>query len=536
MVHFLGGVFVSPQPENAYRYLLESLANRGYVVIATPFTVDFEYRKPAAEIHAKFTAAKALLEAEAGDARARRGSGSIASLPQFALGHSLGALMQVLLCCTYAEYAQSCTGSALLSYNNKPASEAIPAFEQLFVPALAPLEPLTRTAAYTGAIEGARALRQFGFGLARAGLERASPLLSGGGGQGGAASSSAASTVGADVAAQLEVALRDAEALASLADQVPALLADIASGTSEFTPAPEEMRSLVGSAYSRPRSPLVVQFSVDSLDESPGLMSALPDAAGARKIDLEGTHLTPLAVDPNAPSSALLPIPEALGGGGLRARLLGDVDTLVGAVDDHFRARIGEVQAEADAEVRRAAEEARAREVAAAAEAEAKVQAEEAAAEQAAKAKAEAERAAKAKLKEAASRSKKARVVARVADRAAASRVLAERARAATGGNGGSGGGGGGGGGGSESGARGKAAQAGSWWPPSKRGRGGVLAYSTLKAAVVARREAKAAQAQASAAEIAARIATVESRMAEMDGLVAQKGRRKRRKAKGGKE
>ena len=208
MVHFLGGVFVSPQPENAYRYLLESLANRGYVVIATPFTVDFEYRKPAAEIHAKFTAAKALLEAEAGDARARRGSGSIASLPQFALGHSLGALMQVLLCCTYAEYAQSCTGSALLSYNNKPASEAIPAFEQLFVPALAPLEPLTRTAAYTGAIEGARALRQFGFGLARAGLERASPLLSGGGGQGGAASSShaAAEVAAAEVASERSTA------------------------------------------------------------------------------------------------------------------------------------------------------------------------------------------------------------------------------------------------------------------------------------------------------------------------------------------
>ena len=34
MVHFLGGVFVSPAPQVAYRYLLESLSRRGYLVVA----------------------------------------------------------------------------------------------------------------------------------------------------------------------------------------------------------------------------------------------------------------------------------------------------------------------------------------------------------------------------------------------------------------------------------------------------------------------------------------------------------------------
>ena len=33
-------------------------------------------------------------------------------LPLLGLGHSLGALMQVLLCCTYAEYSESCRAAA----------------------------------------------------------------------------------------------------------------------------------------------------------------------------------------------------------------------------------------------------------------------------------------------------------------------------------------------------------------------------------------------------------------------------------------
>ena len=54
MVHFLGGVAVSPAPQVAYRYLLEQLSERGYLVVATPYTVDFDYGKPVAEIVSKF--------------------------------------------------------------------------------------------------------------------------------------------------------------------------------------------------------------------------------------------------------------------------------------------------------------------------------------------------------------------------------------------------------------------------------------------------------------------------------------------------
>ena len=64
----------------------------------------------------------------------------------------------------------------------------------------------------------------------------------------------------------------------------------------------------------------------------------MPHAARpARNRVHPGTHLTPLAVDPDAPTSALLPLP-ALGGGGaaLRAALLADAAKLIDAIDGHF--------------------------------------------------------------------------------------------------------------------------------------------------------------------------------------------------------
>jgi len=330
LLHFLGGVFVSPQPQLAYRYLLESLAQRGYVVVATPYAVDFDYRKSAAEIHERFSICKAALANEYGN------------LPLLAMGHSLGALMQSLLGCIYAEYAEQCAGSALISWNNKPVSDAIPLFGEVFAPALTPLEPLTRLPAYSEALEQAKELRRTSFGLAR-GLNRQldAPL---------------SQLLGPTVAAAAASALRDAEAVAALGDQVPEVLASISRGASEFVPSPTEVRQLLHDDYTG-NSTLVVSFSDDSLDESPVLYKALPTTAGARRLELPGTHLTPLAVDPDAPSSPLLPVPDPLGLG-LRAALLAEVEDLVAKVDAHFTGVI-------------AAKAARARETAAAAEAEA---------------------------------------------------------------------------------------------------------------------------------------------------------------------
>merc|ERR1719382_1864088 len=83
LVHFLGGAFVSPQPTVAYRHVLESLAHRGYVVCATPFAVDFNYRLPCGAIRDDFDVARRALAAEF----------DLSRIPTVSMGHSLGALM-----------------------------------------------------------------------------------------------------------------------------------------------------------------------------------------------------------------------------------------------------------------------------------------------------------------------------------------------------------------------------------------------------------------------------------------------------------
>ena len=257
------------------------------------------------------------------------------------------------------------------------------------------------------------------------------------------------SLFGPGAAAPLRVAINDAEAAASLVDQLPSVLAAVSRGTSEFTPTPAEVKELLGRAYPAGRAPLIVQFEVDGLDESPALAAALPASARATPLVLPGTHLTPLVVDPDAPTSALLPLP-ALGGGGaaLRAALLADADKLIDAIDGHFdkvaaeqlsAAAAAEWEASqiqppkaAAAEVEAAPAAAAVAEAAAEAEAVAEARAAEAAEADAADAAAEAAKAEEAQAKAAKAEEVKAEALvaeARAAE-AAAARLAEEEAMA----------------------------------------------------------------------------------------------------------
>lgn len=330
IVHFLGGAFVSPQPTVAYRYVLEQLAALGYAVVATPFAVDFDYRKPAAAIHAKFGVAREEL--------AGRGYGS---LPVLGLGHSLGALMHVLLSCEHAaDEGAAARGTALLSYNNKSVDGAIPAFKEVFVPALRPLEPLTREGSVVAdGISRAQDARAAGFARLRrvaVGVQDALGLQAG-------------ESLVPGVSPLVLKALDDLEAAAGLVDQLPDVVASIALGATEFEPTPADMRGLVAAACSL-QSPLLVRFADDSIDESGALLESLPAAAGAELVELAGSHVTPLAIDPNAPSTPLLPLPEVLADRGLRSALLDNADALVRTLDDYFSKSIAKVVADAAVE------------------------------------------------------------------------------------------------------------------------------------------------------------------------------------------
>jgi acetyl esterase/lipase len=43
VIHFLGGAFVGAAPHLTYRYLLEGLAQQGFLVVSTPYRLEFDY-------------------------------------------------------------------------------------------------------------------------------------------------------------------------------------------------------------------------------------------------------------------------------------------------------------------------------------------------------------------------------------------------------------------------------------------------------------------------------------------------------------
>jgi hypothetical protein len=120
LIHFLGGAFVGASPHVSYRYLLERLAAHGYLVVATPYDLSFDYLATCDGVIARF-------EKIAGPLARAYGA-----LPVIGVGHSCGALLQLLITSLFPDTPRA--ANALISYNNKPVSEAIPVFEEVIVP------------------------------------------------------------------------------------------------------------------------------------------------------------------------------------------------------------------------------------------------------------------------------------------------------------------------------------------------------------------------------------------------------------------
>jgi hypothetical protein len=62
VAHFVGGAFVGAAPQLAYRALLEALARRGAVVIATPYSTTFDHLRASDAVQYSFTRAAAALQ------------------------------------------------------------------------------------------------------------------------------------------------------------------------------------------------------------------------------------------------------------------------------------------------------------------------------------------------------------------------------------------------------------------------------------------------------------------------------------------
>jgi hypothetical protein len=120
VIHFLGGAFVGVAPQLSYSKLLEAIAARGYVIIATPFINTLDHQAIATTVLNQFETTLERLH------RARTINAS--HLPIYGLGHSMGCKLHLLI---GSLFEVERAGNVLMSFNNFDADRAIPFAEWL---------------------------------------------------------------------------------------------------------------------------------------------------------------------------------------------------------------------------------------------------------------------------------------------------------------------------------------------------------------------------------------------------------------------
>lgn len=119
IVHFLGGAFVATAPQLTYRWLLEQLGREGYAAIATPYVNTLDHAVIARNVLNRFESIHQRLQAT--------DIGGTRYLPIYGIGHSLGCKLHLLI---GSLFSVERAGNILISFNNYPASRAIPFIEQ----------------------------------------------------------------------------------------------------------------------------------------------------------------------------------------------------------------------------------------------------------------------------------------------------------------------------------------------------------------------------------------------------------------------
>jgi hypothetical protein len=123
IVHFLGGAFIAAAPQVTYRWLLEELAQQGYLIVATPFVNTFDHSTIAEAVLLRFERARREL--------ARTQVRGADTLPVYGLGHSMGCKLHLLI---GSEFEVDRRGNVLMAFNNFAASKSIPLLDKM-VPA-----------------------------------------------------------------------------------------------------------------------------------------------------------------------------------------------------------------------------------------------------------------------------------------------------------------------------------------------------------------------------------------------------------------
>lgn len=303
LIHFLGGAFLGAAPQLSYRYLLERLSSRGYLIVATPYQLSFDHLKTCDEIIDKFELVAPDLAKEYG------------AIPVVGIGHSCGSLLHMLITSLFPDTPRA--ANALISYNNRGIGEAVPFFEELIVPLFSDVDrngselmkAMIEVAReqYNGKVPSDDALRN---------LIQSIPTLIPG----------LADLITPSIIS-IPQPIRDSltnflteptyNALSNtgipslllqtldISQQVPKLIDEVEQGARDFIPKPDDMSSAARRAY-RCRRTLLLQFNDDNLDDSDILEGYLKEAESVMKMKrpmitinlerkvLDGNHLTPL--------------------------------------------------------------------------------------------------------------------------------------------------------------------------------------------------------------------------------------------------
>lgn len=323
VIHFLGGAFVGAAPHLTYKYFLENLASYGYIVVTTPYDLTFDYISICDDILVKFDAVGPKLAEEYGP------------LPVIGIGHSCGALLQTLITSLFPDIPRAI--NILISYNNRPAKDAIPLFNELIVPLS---EQLVQNKELQQIIRESQG--KVSNYLDEMKLSSIFPSLT--------------TTQGNNILSIIKQTVH-------IANQIPSILNMIGKGKREFIPTPNETKDVCRKLY-RARSTLILKFKDDNLDDSIDIEKLLLEANEIMKVKrpnvkmdvelklIQGTHITPLTQNINIELSSLpllipRPIPSSLA---IPTQVLNSIDSFTEDIrielQDNFLQTINDVSKE----------------------------------------------------------------------------------------------------------------------------------------------------------------------------------------------
>lgn len=321
LIHFLGGAIVGAAPDITYRYILEKLADNGFLVVSTPYTLSFDYITTCDEIITKFERIAPTLAQQYGP------------IPVIGVGHSCGSLLHLLITTLFPDTPRA--ANVLISYNNKGIKDAVPFFEEVVAPLFTSLgdrkisgdnsteseggQPSSSTEMLYLGIELSRsivqgiiptdeALTNF---LKKSVPKPFSPILP---------KDIQLPSVVRDSIKQILEPLVKAKSDAGITplldqsldvlEQIPSLIQEVADGAKDFNPTPASVRAAARRAY-RARRTLIIQYDEDTnFDESEEIESLLKEAETVMKnkrpmidfdvqrVVLKGQHATPCIAPP----------------------------------------------------------------------------------------------------------------------------------------------------------------------------------------------------------------------------------------------